>query len=88
MNSPEHRPRVLVSAASGHGSTTEIARVIGGTLSDNGIAVDIVPPEAVDSVEDYDAVILGSAVYAGRWLGPILPVPGRVHVGDRHRHVW
>lgn len=60
MNRPERRPRVLVSAASGHGSTTEIARVIGGTLADNGIAVDIVPPAAVDFIEDYDAVILGT----------------------------
>ena len=70
MNSPRHRPRVLVCAASGHGSTTEIARVIGGTLADKGIAVDIVPPEAVDSIEDYDAVILGSAIYTGHWLAP------------------
>jgi menaquinone-dependent protoporphyrinogen oxidase len=88
MNSPEHRPRVLVSAASGHGSTTEIARVIGGTLSDNGIAVDIVPPEAVDSVEDYDAVILGSAVYAGRWLPPARDFATRLRDPLATRPVW
>lgn len=70
MDSPEHRPRVLVSAASEHGSTTEIARVIGDTLANSDIAVDIVPAAAVDSIEDYDAVILGSAVYAGHWLAP------------------
>jgi menaquinone-dependent protoporphyrinogen oxidase len=68
MNGTKHRPRVLVSAASGHGATTEIARVIGDTLFNDHIAVDMVPPEAVDSIEDYDAVILGSAVYAGHWL--------------------
>ena len=65
MDSAKDRPRVLVSAASGHGSTTEIARVIGDTLADNGIAVDIVPPAVVDFIDDYDAVILGSAVYRG-----------------------
>ena len=70
MNSPEDRPRELVSAASGHGSTTEIARVIGDTLANNRIAVDIVAPAVVDSVGDYDAVILGSAIYACRWLAP------------------
>jgi len=64
------RPRVLISAASGHGSTTEIARVIGETLGDKGIDVDIVPPEYVDSVADYDAVVLGSAVYTGHWMVP------------------
>ena len=88
MNSPKHRPRVLVSAASGHGSTTEIARVIGGTLAGNGIAVDIVPPEAVDSVEDYDAVILGSAVYAGRWLAPARDFAIRFRDPLATRSVW
>jgi menaquinone-dependent protoporphyrinogen oxidase len=68
MKSPKHRPRVLVSAASEHGSTTEIARVIGDTLDRNDITVDIIPPAVVDSIEDYDAVILGSAVYSGHWL--------------------
>jgi menaquinone-dependent protoporphyrinogen oxidase len=68
MNNRKHRPRVLVSVASEHGSTTEIARVIGGTLDENGIAVDVIPPNAVDSVKEYDAVILGSAIYAGHWL--------------------
>jgi menaquinone-dependent protoporphyrinogen oxidase len=70
MNTPKHLPQVLVSVASGHGSTTDIARLIGQTLFNDHLAVDIVPPAAVDSIEDYDAVILGSAVYAGRWLAP------------------
>lgn len=88
MNSPKHRPRVLVSAASGHGSTTEIARVIGDTLAGTGIAVDIVPPEAVDSVEDYDAVILGSAVYAGRWLASARDFAIRFRDPLAARPVW
>ena len=33
MSSPKYRPRVLISAASKHGSTTEIARAIGNTSS-------------------------------------------------------
>jgi menaquinone-dependent protoporphyrinogen oxidase len=70
MNTPRHRPQVLVSAASGHGSTTDIARLIGQTLFNDHCGVDIAAPAAVDSIEDYDAVILGSAVYAGRWLAP------------------
>jgi menaquinone-dependent protoporphyrinogen oxidase len=31
---------------------------------------DSVPPGNVGTVEGYDAVILGSAVYMGHWLAP------------------
>jgi menaquinone-dependent protoporphyrinogen oxidase len=88
MNIPRYRPRVLISAASGHGSTTEIARVIGETLADNRIAVDIVPPAAVDSIEDYDAVILGSAIYAGHWLAPARDFATRFRDQLAVRSVW
>jgi menaquinone-dependent protoporphyrinogen oxidase len=88
MNSPKYRPRVLVSVASGHGSTTEIARVIGQTLDNNHIAVDIVPPAAVDSIEDYDAVVLGSAVYAGHWLAPARDFAIRFRDPLAARSVW
>jgi menaquinone-dependent protoporphyrinogen oxidase len=88
MNSPKYRPRVLISAASGHGSTTEIARVIGDTLIARHIDVDIVPPAAVDSLADYDAVILGSAVYAGHWLAPARDFTIRFRDQLAARRVW
>ena len=62
--------KVLVTAASRHGSTAEIATIIAGILQASDIDAEAVPPEAVASVADYDAVILGSAVYAGQWLEP------------------
>jgi menaquinone-dependent protoporphyrinogen oxidase len=62
--------RVLVTAASRHGTTAEIARVIAGVLRTFDLTVDVIAPEEVASVEAYDAVILGSAIYAGRWLEP------------------
>jgi menaquinone-dependent protoporphyrinogen oxidase len=73
------RMKVLVSAASKHGATSEIAEEIGnamrGALEDrqfsgggDELVVDVLLPEQVSSVEDYDAVVLGSAVYAGHWL--------------------
>jgi menaquinone-dependent protoporphyrinogen oxidase len=62
--------RVLVTAASRHGSTAEIAAIIAGVLQASNIETEVQPPEAVTSVVDYDAVILGSAVYAGQWLEP------------------
>ena len=60
--------RVLVTAASKHGSTMEIADRIGRTLQARGIDTDVLPAEQVASVAKYDAVLLGSAVYAGHWL--------------------
>jgi menaquinone-dependent protoporphyrinogen oxidase len=72
--------KVLVSAASKHGATSEIAEEIAKALrealqeygvgSDEEPVVDVLSPEQVSSVEDYDAVVLGSAVYAGHWLEP------------------
>ena len=88
MNSPKYRPRVLVSAASGHGSTTEIAHVIGETLTTSHVAVDIVPPAEVDSIEEYDAVVLGSAVYTGHWLAPARDFAIRFHDELAARRVW
>jgi menaquinone-dependent protoporphyrinogen oxidase len=88
MNRPEHRLRVLVSAASRHESTTEIARVIRDTLAGNHLVVDIVPPDVVDSVDDYDAVLLGSAVYAGHWLAPAADFAVRFAGPLAARPVW
>jgi len=62
--------RLLVTAASRHGSTAEIATELGKALRGAlpGVGVDVVPPTRVGDLADYDAVIVGSAVYFGRWL--------------------
>jgi menaquinone-dependent protoporphyrinogen oxidase len=59
---------VLVSAASKHGATAEIAARIGGGLAEHGVAVDVMRPEEVHDLEGYDAFVVGSALYMGRWL--------------------
>jgi len=59
--------RILVAYASAHGSTAEIARSISLTLARAGIDVDVLPVDEVQSVSEYNAVVLGSAVYGGRW---------------------
>jgi len=61
--------RVLVTAASRHGSTQEIAEAIAATLADRGIESAAVPVDQVATLDGFDAVVLGSAVYMGRWLG-------------------
>jgi menaquinone-dependent protoporphyrinogen oxidase len=62
------RNYLLVSAGSKHGSTAEIAERIGAVLRDRGNDVDIADPDDVSDLGRYDAVVLGSAVYAGRWV--------------------
>ena len=59
--------RILVTAASKHGATQGIAEVIGYELEARGLDVTVTPVEDVGSVDGYDAVVLGSAVYLGKW---------------------
>ncbi|QPP07724.1 flavodoxin [Streptomyces bathyalis] len=59
--------RVLVAYSSRNRSTAEIAAWIGETLRDRGLEADITAAEKAHDVTRYDAVVLGSAVYAGRW---------------------
>ena len=61
---------VVVAAASRHGATAEIASAIREALRERGVPAVALPVEDVDTLEGYDAVVLGSAVYMGRWLEP------------------
>ena len=58
---------VLVTVASRHGSTTEIGHAVAEVLAAEGFVVDVRPPDDVPTLAPYDAVVLGSAVYVGRW---------------------
>lgn len=60
--------RILVAVASKHGSTREIAEAIAQELKSQGLDVDLQPVETVIQVSNYDAVVFGSAIYAGSWL--------------------
>jgi menaquinone-dependent protoporphyrinogen oxidase len=59
---------VLVTYATKHGSTREIAEAIATTLVDRAIPTDALAVNTIADVELYEAVVLGSAVYMGRWL--------------------
>ncbi len=59
--------RVLVGYATKHGGTGGIAERIGTTLSRTGHEVDVRPVDGHTEPEAYDAFVVGSAAYAGRW---------------------
>ncbi|WP_435299377.1 flavodoxin domain-containing protein [Timonella sp. A28] len=80
--------RVLVTAASRHGSTREIAAVIEQELQTMNFECDLKEPRDVESVEGYDAVIVGSAIYVGQWLGEARDLIERVGPAMKERKVW
>ncbi|QPK82027.1 flavodoxin [Schaalia sp. ZJ405] len=59
---------ILVTAASKHGSTNDVADAIAQRLRDKGHDVDRMAPADVTSIDTYDAVIVGSAVYILQWM--------------------
>lgn len=60
--------RILVTYATRAGSTAEIAAAIGKQLGQRGYAVDVKPVKARPDLEDYQGIILGSAIRMGSWL--------------------
>jgi menaquinone-dependent protoporphyrinogen oxidase len=79
---------ILVAAASRNGSTAEIANAIGRTLRERGLSVTVATPESVGDVDDYDAFVLGSAVYTGHWLAPARDLVERIEPLRGDRPVW
>ena len=59
--------RVLVAYATKYGATAEIAEKLGQVIRDAGLSADVVPADRVTDPGAYSAVVLGSAVYIGRW---------------------
>ena len=59
--------QILVAYATKYGATAEIAEKIGQVLRQAGLRTDVLPTDRVSDVSPYKAVVLGSAVYIGRW---------------------
>ncbi|MER7208816.1 flavodoxin domain-containing protein [Streptosporangium sp. NPDC000239] len=59
--------KVLVAYGSTRGSTREIAGWIGQVLAEQGLEVEVRAAAGMKDVGGYDAVVLGGAVYYGRW---------------------
>lgn len=80
--------KVLVSAASRHGATADIAKAIGETLEAAGFEVAVLPPDTVTSLAGFDAVVLGSGVYVGHWMEPAKSLVERFGAELSSRPVW
>jgi menaquinone-dependent protoporphyrinogen oxidase len=61
---------VWVISASKYGSTREVAAAIGARLGAADRQVRVLDAGEVDGFNGADAVVLGSAIYAGHWLKP------------------
>jgi menaquinone-dependent protoporphyrinogen oxidase len=59
--------KVLVTYSSKHGATAEIAERVGHVLDEAGFVTVVEPVDRVHDIRSFDAVVLGSAVYAGQW---------------------
>ncbi len=59
--------KALVVYATKSGCTQGIGERIGADLGKHGVTVDIASAKSAGDPRDYDAVVLGSGVRAGRW---------------------
>ena len=59
---------VGVVYASKHGSTREIAGAIGDRLRTHGFEVTVVDAAEAGALARFDAAVVGSALYMGRWI--------------------
>ncbi|GAA2286148.1 flavodoxin domain-containing protein [Actinomadura sp. NPDC048955] len=80
--------RVLVAFASERGGTAEIAEWVGAALRDAGVTADVRPAGEVESLDGYDAVVVGGALYVGRWHREARRFVRHHADGLAHRPVW
>ena len=79
---------VLVTVASKHGATGAIGDAIAGVLGEMDLQVVRRAPEDVHDLDGIDAVVLGSAVYAGRWVAEAAELVDRLGDALHDRPLW
>jgi menaquinone-dependent protoporphyrinogen oxidase len=58
---------VLVTYGSKRGGTKGLAEMVATDLREEGLEVDLVAPNQVKRLDEYEAVVVGGALYAFRW---------------------
>ena len=80
--------RVLVAYASKHGGTRGIATRIAETLDGAGLQTQLVDLTVTDTAVDFDAAVIGSAVYIGRWMKEAIEFVMQHDAVLRARPLW
>ena len=71
---------ILIAYGTKHGSTREGAEAIARTLTEQRLDVETLPAGQVGDLTPYAGVVLGGALYMGRWH------PDAAGLLERHRH--
>ena len=79
---------VLVAYATRHGATRGIAERIAETLRSEGQDVAVRPAGSVESLDDFDAFVIGSAAYMSHWLKDATSLVRRNRRLLHERPVW
>jgi menaquinone-dependent protoporphyrinogen oxidase len=79
---------ILVAYATKMGATKEIAEAIAARIGSASHEVTVLDAADVGSVEPYKAVVLGSALYAGRWRKEAVKLLTRNEELLRTRPLW
>lgn len=79
---------VLVTVATKHGATGDIGEILAEELRRGGLTVETRAPQGITSLDGYEAVILGSGVYVGRWLDSASRFADRFAPELASREVW
>ena len=79
--------KLLLIIASKHGSTKDIGEVVQKNLSDQN-EVEILVPSAVTNLDEYEGVILGSAVYMTQWMPEMVDFVNKHRDELFHKPVW
>lgn len=80
--------RVLVAYATKLGSTAEIAEAMAQVLRDSGHRALAVPVRDITNLDDWDAVVLGSALYSAMWQRDARRFVDRFRVQLAERPLW
>jgi len=78
----------LVAYATRHGATAEIGEALAEELRRAGHGAGVRPADQVETLDGYDAIIVGSAVYYGHWLDPGRELVERFTSQLAARPVW
>jgi menaquinone-dependent protoporphyrinogen oxidase len=94
MTESDASPRVLVVVATKHGATRGIAEAVVGDLAEStagremGLTAVLQEAEHAPGPAGFDAVLVGSAVYVGRWREPARDWVSAHAAALRERPVW